>query len=107
MISNITLEEVKIAFNSLKNWKALGPDNIPAELMKYGGKKMHMSILKICQKIWEEEQILEDLKKARIIPIHKKGDKTECGNYRGISLLNSAYKVLSKVPLESYKSLYR
>jgi hypothetical protein len=28
-----------------------------------------------------------------IIPLHKKGDKTECSNYKGISLLNSVYKV--------------
>jgi hypothetical protein len=60
---------------------------------------MHKVIFKICQKTWEEEQMPEDWKKAVIIPIHKKSDKTECGNYRGISLLNSAYIVFSKVIL--------
>jgi len=39
------------------------------------------------------------LKEAVIIPMHKKGDKIECGKYRGISHLNSAYKVFSKVLL--------
>lgn len=91
MISDITLEEVKIAINSLMNWKAQGSDDISAELIKYGSEEMHKVIFKICQKIWEEEQMPEYWKKAVIIPIHKKGDKTECGNYRGISLLNSAY----------------
>ncbi|KAL4112678.1 hypothetical protein QTP88_016423 [Uroleucon formosanum] len=99
MISGITLEEVKIAINSLKNWKAQGSNDIPAELIKYSGEEMHKVIFKICQRTWEEEQMPEDWKKALIIPIHKKGDKTECGNYRGISLLNSAYKVFSKVLL--------
>lgn len=101
MISDITLKEDKIAINIVNNWKAPGSDDIPAEIIKYGGKKMHKSIFKICLKIWRKNECLKinEWKKSIIIHIHKKGDKTECGNYRGISLLNSAYKVLSKVLL--------
>ena len=34
-----------------------------------------------------------------IVPIHKMGDKTDCNNYRGISLLPTTFKILSNILL--------
>jgi hypothetical protein len=39
------------------------------------------------------------MKEAVIVPVHKKGDKTDSRNYRGISLLSTSYKILSNILL--------
>jgi len=54
-VEDVNLEEVKIAIFSLKNWKAPGTDDIPAELIKYGGEELHVIIYRLCQLIWVEE----------------------------------------------------
>jgi len=43
--------------------------------------------------------MLEEWKESIIVPIFKKGDKTNCSKYRGISLLTATYKLLSNILL--------
>jgi len=53
----------------------------------------------ICE-IWKKEKMPEKWKIGLIYPIFKKGDKLQCDNYRGITLLNVIYKVFSSVLLK-------
>jgi hypothetical protein len=47
----------------------------------------------------EKEELPEQWKELIIVPIYKKGDKTDSSNYRGISLLPTTYKILSNILL--------
>jgi hypothetical protein len=76
-----------------------GIDQIPAELIKAGGRTICLEIHKIIISIWKKEKLPEEWKKSIIVPIHKKGDETDCNNYRGISLLPTTYKILSNILL--------
>jgi hypothetical protein len=47
----------------------------------------------------EKEVLPQQWKESTIVLIYKKGDKTDCNNYRGISILSTAYKILSNILL--------
>jgi hypothetical protein len=49
--------------------------------------------------IWNKEELPHQWKESIVIPIHKKSDKSECSNYRGISLLPTSNKILSNILL--------
>lgn len=95
-----SIAEVRKAIKSLKAGKAAGEDGIPAEFWKIECDVLIESLHLLMQKIWLEEKIPQDWESAIILPFFKKGDKSICKNYRGISLLNIAFKILEIVILE-------
>ena len=92
-----TREEVEMAVQKLKKHKDPGTDNIPAELFKYGGDELLTHLHSIIREVWLKEKMPTDWNLSLICPKHKKGDIMDCSNYRGVSLLNIAYKILSSI----------
>jgi Reverse transcriptase (RNA-dependent DNA polymerase) len=95
--SNPSREEVVAAIKNLKNHKAPGDDMLFAELFKAGGDRLIDVLHGLILQVWSEEKLPEEWKTGVICPLHKKGCKLDCSNYRGISLLPTAYKGLSRV----------
>jgi exonuclease III len=92
--------EVQAAIRLLSCGKAPGSDSIPAEIYKEGGPALTEKIHKIFQQIWAAESIPQDMKDALIIHLYKrKGNRQDCNNHRGISLLSIMGKILAKILL--------
>jgi hypothetical protein len=83
----------------LKSYKSPGTDQIPAELIKAGGEKLYSEIHRLICCNWNKKELPQQWKESIILPIYKKGDKTDYNNYRGISILSTAYKILSNILL--------
>jgi hypothetical protein len=95
-----TLQEVEMAICKLKNNKAPGDDNLSGELFKAGSAELPKELHRLIAKYWSDEKLPEEWKTGVICPIFKKGCKLDCKNYRGISLLPTAYKIFSLILAE-------
>jgi hypothetical protein len=91
--------EVEIAIAKFKKYKSPGSDLIPAELIQAGGEILLSVIHKLINSVWNKEELPDQCKESIIILVHKKNDKTDCNNYRGISLLSNSYKIVSNILL--------
>jgi hypothetical protein len=91
--------EVEIAILKLKKYKSPGSDQIPAELIQAGGEILLSEIHKLINSVWNKEELPDQWKELIIVTIHKRGNKTDCNNYGGISLLSTSYNILSTILL--------
>jgi len=68
-------------------------------LIKAGGRTNRGEIHKLIISTWNKEELPDEWKESIIVHIYKKGDKTDCNNYRRISLLPTTYEFFSNIPL--------
>ena len=87
------------AIRTTQDDKAPGRDGIPADAWRFCGVQLINCLHKLIQEIWDAQKIPQDWKDTSIVPLFKKGDRKDCGNYGGISLLATVGKILSHVLL--------
>ncbi|XP_062614292.1 uncharacterized protein LOC134276017 [Saccostrea cucullata] len=102
-----SIDELSKAINSLASGKAPGSDGIPPEVIKAGKSSTLLHHLhKLLLQCWEEGTIPQDMRNASIITLYKnKGDRSDCNNYRGISLLSIVGKAFARVVLNRLQKL--
>ena len=87
--SAISLVEVREAVNEMKSGKAPGLDGFPVECLKKGGTAVLEWLVRQLDVNFDMGVVPMDWHGACIVPLYKgKGDKCECSNSRGISLLS-------------------
>ena len=103
-----TVEELSKAIDSLANNKAPGKDGIPEEIIKAGKQSCLLSHLhELLLQCWEEGNVPQGMGDANIVTLYKnKGERSDCNNYRGISLLSIVGKAFARVALKKLQSLY-
>ena len=98
------LSEVLKAIKKLTINKAPGSDGIPGEIFRHGGINLAKKLTKLIREIWNQECVPQDFKDANICRLFKKGKRSVCDNYRGISLLSIAGKVVARIILDRINS---
>ena len=94
-----TLLELRDAMRSTASGRAPGADGIPADLLKCDASlETHLyNLLCLC---WREKAFPSEMKDATITTLYKqKGDKGDCNNNRGISLMSVTGKICARVVL--------
>ena len=100
---NILYSEEEEAISTLKRNDSPGSDGITAEIIRAGGKQLVRQIHQLCNKVWSETTIPKAWSKPILVPIPKKGDLSQCANYRTISVINHTGKILPIVLLNRLK----
>ena len=83
-----TYAETQKAVREMANWKAPGADSLPLELLKLDDTTGEPVVLKhfhaILVRVWRGKEIPQECEDATIKVPHKKSDRSDCNNFRGI-----------------------
>ena len=97
-INCVSREEVKNTLRRMKNGKAVGPDELSAEIGKCMGKMGIKFLTRLFNRLLMGERMPEEWRRNVLIQIYKnKGDTQCCRKYRGIKLMSHTMKVWERI----------
>jgi len=84
LVPEPSASEVEMTIEEVKRNQSPGADQIPAGMIKAGSRTIRSEIQELINSIWNKQELPEEWKELINVPPNKKGDKTDCNNYRGI-----------------------
>ncbi len=94
---NFDCHRVFSILSKLNANKAMGPDNIHGKVLKSCARALSIPLSILFKKCYYSSSLPSDWKMAHVVPVHKKGSKSEVQNYRPISLTSLVVKVLERM----------
>ncbi len=101
--AKVSVNQITKMLEELQVSKSTGLDNIPARFLRDAADIIAPTITFIGNLSLENGIFPSDMKLAKIIPLFKKGNRCDPGNYRPISILSVASKILERIV---YKQMY-
>lgn len=92
-----TEEGILALLLNLDTKKSAGPDGIPNEFLKRYAEWVTKYLCIIFKASLDQHNLPSDWLIARIIPVHKSGDRHTIGNYRPISITSTCCKIMEHV----------
>lgn len=99
VLNPATPEEIQNIINSIKPKTSAGIDDISSKIIKICERSLITPMLAISNLSLDQGIFPSRLKIAKIYPKHKHGNRDESANYRPISLLPTASKIIEKIVL--------
>ena len=100
------MKELEEAIDHLSSGKCPDADCIPPEVIKSGKPALLQPLYDLLCLCWKEKEVPQSMRDSRIITLFKnKGDRGDCNNYRGISILSIVGKVFARVILVRLQAL--
>ena len=91
------VSEFKNKLSGMQSKNSCGLDEIPMSILKLSSDNILLILCHIFNLSLGQGKFINEFKKAKIIPVHKKGSKTDINNYRPISLLPVMSKILERI----------
>jgi len=105
LVAESSAFEMEMTIEKLKSHKSPGMDEIPAELIKAGGRTFALKS-ELFIRFGKRRNCLRSGRSRALYLFYKKVDKTGCCNYRGSSQMSTTYKILSNVLLSRLTQLH-
>ncbi|GAB0195797.1 mitochondrial enolase superfamily member 1 [Grus japonensis] len=80
----------------LDTHKSMGPDGIHLRVLRELAEELAKPLSIIYQQSWLTGEVPDDWRLASVMPIYKKGQKEDLGNYRSVSLTSVLGKVMEQ-----------